>query len=216
MNRRFLILAFCFLVLFELATAPVMAGGDKTPQLASPTNSFVDPDNPPPPREFNFCSSVCPSGGPCDSCRLGPAGGTTTCGQYAGHPANDLDGDGVIDTVDNCQCLANANQANCDGDAYGDACDSQDNSWTQISVGTQACLKDEDQHFPQITLEFYYRDVYRSACTGQTCYKKYLRGTKTCNYWDDTAQCCKAKWIPLTDCGGAWGWDTCGLPRCTF
>jgi hypothetical protein len=35
----------------------------------------------------------------------------------------DSDGDGVPDDQDNCPTVANAGQANADGDAYGDACD---------------------------------------------------------------------------------------------
>ncbi|MBZ5639759.1 MAG: hypothetical protein LAO51_13515 [Acidobacteriia bacterium] len=35
----------------------------------------------------------------------------------------DADGDGVTNCADNCQLVANASQANQDGDAFGDACD---------------------------------------------------------------------------------------------
>jgi len=35
----------------------------------------------------------------------------------------DSDGDGVLNGVDNCPNVANADQANADGDAFGDACD---------------------------------------------------------------------------------------------
>ena len=34
----------------------------------------------------------------------------------------DTDGDGIFDIVDNCPELANPDQADCDGDGYGDAC----------------------------------------------------------------------------------------------
>lgn len=37
--------------------------------------------------------------------------------------APDQDGDGVLDSVDNCPTVANPTQANADGDARGDACD---------------------------------------------------------------------------------------------
>ncbi|MFP8874064.1 MAG: thrombospondin type 3 repeat-containing protein [Myxococcota bacterium] len=57
----------------------------------------------------------------------------------SGHPASylftnlgnsilDTDGDGVEDGVDNCPNIANADQANFDGDAAGDACDSDDDN----------------------------------------------------------------------------------------
>ena len=35
----------------------------------------------------------------------------------------DLDLDGVLDGIDNCPKVANGDQDNLDGDAYGDACD---------------------------------------------------------------------------------------------
>lgn len=40
----------------------------------------------------------------------------------------DSDGDGVIDPLDNCPALANADQANYDGDATGNACDDDDDN----------------------------------------------------------------------------------------
>lgn len=43
-----------------------------------------------------------------------------------GRPAGDADGDGVLDSVDSCPFIANANQADLDGDGLGDACDDDD------------------------------------------------------------------------------------------
>ena len=43
-------------------------------------------------------------------------------------PPVDADGDGVPDSIDNCDNVANANQLNSDGDAQGDACDSDDDN----------------------------------------------------------------------------------------
>jgi hypothetical protein len=40
----------------------------------------------------------------------------------------DQDGDGVTDTIDNCPAIPNADQANFDGDALGDACDVDDDN----------------------------------------------------------------------------------------
>jgi len=214
MIRRFSVLAFCCLVLVVLATAPATAAKAKNPPVSKAPTKVINPDDPRQPPEPTLCSVVCSSGSPCDACKVG--GVYTTCGQYAGRPANDLDGDGVVDTNDNCTCLANANQANCDGDAYGDACDVQDNSWRLTSVGTQRCYLDTDNHTFNTTLEFYYQDVYRSSCTGQSCYKKYLKGSVSCTTGSNYAQCCQSKWIWLPDCGGAWNIDNCGLPRCAF
>jgi len=40
----------------------------------------------------------------------------------------DTDGDGVYDLEDNCVDIQNPDQANCDGDAYGDVCDPDDDN----------------------------------------------------------------------------------------
>jgi hypothetical protein len=40
----------------------------------------------------------------------------------------DTDGDGVLNAVDNCPLLANADQANSDGDSEGDVCDTDDDN----------------------------------------------------------------------------------------
>ncbi len=50
-----------------------------------------------------------------------PAGG-------GGGGAGDADGDGVPDASDNCSAVANASQANADGDAQGDVCDADDDN----------------------------------------------------------------------------------------
>ena len=42
--------------------------------------------------------------------------------QYALY-GGDQDGDGILDSMDNCPSTSNANQANADGDSSGDACD---------------------------------------------------------------------------------------------
>lgn len=54
----------------------------------------------------------------CDACPADPAAAHQAAG------ACDADGDGVADAADNCPAVANANQANADQDAPGDACDS--------------------------------------------------------------------------------------------
>ena len=215
MKSRCLILVLCCFTLTLLATAHVSAAAAKKPRSTEVSTKAINPDGDPtgPQIDPTFCSYVCPSGSPCDSCKQG--GVFTTCGQYAGHPATDLDGDGVPDTRDNCKCLANANQADCDGDGIGDACDYQDNSWKVISVGTQQCYLDKDTHLFSYTLEFYYQNIYKSACTGQTCYKKYLHNSFSCSLGTDDLQCCLNNGGGL-DCGGQWNYDHCGVPRCTF
>ncbi|MFM2339919.1 MAG: hypothetical protein RLZZ360_555 [Candidatus Parcubacteria bacterium] len=47
---------------------------------------------------------------------------------YTPPTITDTDKDGVADTTDNCSLIANATQANYDGDTQGDACDSDDDN----------------------------------------------------------------------------------------
>ena len=55
--------------------------------------------------------------------RVGGYLGETGTGTLAVSIDPDSDSDGVPDPADNCPTVANANQSNLDGDAYGDACD---------------------------------------------------------------------------------------------
>jgi hypothetical protein len=67
------------------------------------------------------------SGGVCDGASDSPdapAGGDGAIDVAIDGPSGpDGDGDGVADATDNCVMKANANQANEDGDAWGDVCD---------------------------------------------------------------------------------------------
>ena len=61
--------------------------------------------------------------------RVGSTGLTYPHGGDFGVQGNpDADGDGVADNTDNCPNVANANQANADGDSLGDACDPDDDN----------------------------------------------------------------------------------------
>ena len=117
----------------------------------------------------------------------------------------DYDGDGLLDTNDNCPNVYNPNQANCDNDFYGDVCDSQDNSWTLISVGNTMCAVDQGDKPRGVELRISYQDRYRSGCTGAICHKKVGKYTYTCTWGTqstDLLQCCRSK--------------RCGQPRCPF
>lgn len=87
-----------------------------------------------------FCSNVVTFQVPPDSDRDGildpvdqcpteaaPQGDSDGC-PYRPTPPADADADGVADSADNCASLANADQANRDGDAQGDACDPDDDN----------------------------------------------------------------------------------------
>lgn len=53
-----------------------------------------------------------------------------TCANYDTVGCGDPDGDGLCSRDDNCDNTANPDQANCDGDSAGDACDSS--NWIDL------------------------------------------------------------------------------------
>jgi hypothetical protein len=57
---------------------------------------------------------------------------------------NDSDDDGVLDAADNCPTVANANQENNDGDAQGDACDTDDDNDTVVDTALAANTSQAD------------------------------------------------------------------------
>ena len=70
-----------------------------------------------------------------------PATGTPAQYLYSNLAASieDADGDGVEDSLDNCPNIPNADQANFDGDAQGEACDDDDDNdglLDEVETGT--------------------------------------------------------------------------------
>ncbi len=55
--------------------------------------------------------------------------------------AADTDGDGVLDTLDNCTAVANANQRDTNGDGYGNLCDADFNGDGIVNFGDVAYFK---------------------------------------------------------------------------
>lgn len=69
-----------------------------------------------------------------------------------GCPEADSDGDGTDNGSDNCLETYNPSQANCDGDSFGDACDSL-NAIYVVDVPKSTCMTDEDDHVVYKTYE---------------------------------------------------------------
>jgi len=67
------------------------------------------------------------------------AGGKVSAYLAAWTKGQDTDGDGVPDYADNCPSISNADQTNNDSDAYGAACDCNDNDSTVYSGATELC-----------------------------------------------------------------------------
>jgi hypothetical protein len=156
--------------------------------------------------EYGYCLQGC-GVCPCDA-------DYNTCLQSC--QGVDSDVDGVIDSNDNCPDNPNTNQADCDDDGLGDACDSVSN-WTLVSIGNAQCELNTKTVWNGHQLSIYYRGTYHNGCTNQTCYRGELAARFVCSWsWTDLQACCMDKWWQDSDCGGAWNVYQCGLPRCSF
>lgn len=56
-------------------------------------------------------------------------------------PSLDPDADGILDGVDNCRSVTNADQLDADGDAYGNICDADLNNSGQVTAADFAILR---------------------------------------------------------------------------
>lgn len=104
----------------------------------------------------------------------------------------DSDGDGVLNGSDNCITIPNANQADCDGDGYGDACDNENGTWQTI-ISEKTCWTDKDSHLPPIYKSFEHhvqwkeRDV--SNCNNPDRWRNRIRDEVYCYNLGDY-NCC--------------------------
>ena len=139
--------------------------------------------------------------------------------QYA-----DTDHDGITDSNDNCTETYNPNQADCDDDGTGNACDYQDNSWTLFSIGNSYCAFEGAWKLGGREIRLYTANLYRSACTGTLCYKRVQKVKFSCGSYSesDDFDCCRVKMCssvigPCAACTSAWN-NNCGggYPYCPF
>ena len=103
---------------------------------------------------------------------------------------DDYDCDGVINATDNCTDHPNSNQADCDGDGYGDVCDAVDATY-QATGSVDTCMTDKDDHFAYKTFEHHVeqRQVDVSSCGAPDQWNRWVRMDNDCfNISDYT--CC--------------------------
>lgn len=118
-----------------------------------------------------------------------------TCGEWGECGDLDGDGDGVISRNDNCPKRANANQANCDGDSLGDACDSSSSSYAWTS--NMFCLALPLNPTPtQYGYTLFGTNVKiltdQSTCGAPQTYGSTSPFTVNCSWNQSPANCCAA------------------------
>lgn len=150
------------------------------------------------------CSQVCNAGSSCATqCRLN--GDWSNCGGY-GVCNQDPDGDGVVN--DNCPYHYNPNQADCDADGAGDACDGMPGIFQQVSP-TVPCYIVDRLHFgyrdQRLFEEGLFRDI--SNCNRPDEWRKVGERTGTCWFSLATSAtvCCQSLWV------GIYGSSVCSL-----
>lgn len=146
---------------------------------------------------------------------------TTECLRFntwstCGGGGNDNDRDGIPDVSDNCVCSANADQADCDQDGIGDACDSLNEKWVFVQ-NLGEC--DIDRHATGTEWDVQrigaYR--YRNVCNNTYCSDRYVIEEKSCTF---SFTGCGKGYIECCEC--RFGYDTChqpsvcGDPNCPF
>jgi hypothetical protein len=92
----------------------------------------------------------------------------------------DTDGDGVLDNIDNCPQILNADQSDTDGDTIGDACDN-----CLPNVVTETFSKISDSISPNVPNNYCSSnncDMYRvtSSCASGTCSIDYASSGEQC------------------------------------
>ncbi len=135
-----------------------------------------------------------------------------TCGAGGG----DNDNDGIADDTDNCTCSANADQADCDQDGLGDACDAQNERWILVQ-DLGECDIDRHATGTEWDVQRIGARRYRNECNNTYCSDRYVIEEKSCtfSFWG-----CGQSYSHCCDC--QFGYNTChqpsvcGEPNCPF
>jgi len=144
---------------------------------------------------YSKCWYVCDgTNSSCTQSCIGGGGLWTTCDQWLrnlyGGTANDLDADGVPNSSDNCLCRQNSNQANCDGDSDGNACDPLNGVF--VKDKRRACRSDAATKLGFWDIGIWYEDrfVDISACKSAPRYNIFKVGG-TCTFTVPVEDCCR-------------------------
>lgn len=141
-------------------------------------------------RAIGYCYDLCGSNAYCGQSCLDDYDQFTTCESY-GQCNPDIDGDGVLWNVDNCPGTYNPGQENCDGDSFGNFCDSENGTYQLVSGSNQKCQIVGRTHVVYSDVQVRYNATYRdvSAC--------------------GSPDKCSATTGPQHTCWGMSAWDCC-------
>ncbi len=103
----------------------------------------------------------------------------------------DPDADGVRNGIDNCPNDHNPDQADCDGDGVGDACDSESARYV-AATPERTCMTDKDDHVLFVTFEHHVEWLERdtSSCHAPDRWNGRIRDSAKCFNISDES-CCR-------------------------
>ncbi|MEM8932783.1 MAG: hypothetical protein AAGE94_16480 [Acidobacteriota bacterium] len=130
---------------------------------------------------------------------------------------DDYDCDGVINATDNCTDDPNSNQADCDGDGYGDVCDGQ-NATYQATGSVDTCMTDKDDHVAYKTFEHHVeqRQTDVSSCGAPDTWNRWVRQDNDCFNISDY-NCCYGLRHSLSAVGDTYqSWCGAGVRNVDF
>lgn len=120
---------------------------------------------------------------------------------FAACDSVDSDGDGLLDGNDNCPAIANPDQANCDGDFQGNACDPL--NATYVSGPELTCMIDVDDHITHYTVEHHVEALQQdvSACGAPAFFSRRIRDDEDCSFAEAASNCCRNMSASITAVG---------------
>jgi hypothetical protein len=133
--------------------------------------------------DFDLCNIDCPN---CQSCRRVLNLCLASCNNV------DSDGDGFVDSGDNCPAVFNPDQADCDGDHIGNVCDSLNAAYV-TTIPERTCMIDKDEHVVHKTFEHWVESMQHdtSACGAPDCWLRRIRDSEDCSFNVSDEQCCR-------------------------
>ena len=104
----------------------------------------------------------------------------------------DSDQDEIPNINDNCPSIFNPDQADCDGDGVGDACDGESARYAMITP-EHTCGTDKDNHVLFFTFEHHVEWVERdtSSCGAPDRWRSRVRDSARCTSAISDEDCCR-------------------------